>query len=614
LGEVPRDTKDESPGEVELSSPDSTQTIDFNDPEILHMLCAKQSPDPNIKPLDHVNISGGKRTVVICPCQLLNTAKEEYSNGKIVKRVKLGFVFYFRSNGKDYYFWCTDDCENVISKVAKSTNYHVTVKALTEKINELRSKQSVIGNVSIVDYVKQKFPNEFAEIQKDQLGFVLTYLINEPIPDKYKIAVLLSIVSAFLDKAYGIYRIPLMIVGNPRVGKSTILWSVAKHLKGTEILIDGDDVTPNWLVYNDEVDNYDGKVILIEQLDYKNLRQILEATTKDGIKKKTVEQIRRPDGTIGYTSRTYFKPGQPVFLTTSVYEEFNVNKVQRDYRFFKLYFAPDPSTRRAKLHYRYSGYKKNSTDNSQDGLPMDKYSLVFLAYLHTIPKDVDMSGVEDIVYQFLNIIGEFGEEAYNMAMDIMFNLIRAIASFRGKNKADKEDVDFILKYFRDDIIFNALGFSEREYRILYAISMGYHDIRQIKKFVRMSKKVVRESLFYLDDQGFVTYDRDEQNNYIWRLDELGIKLLDLIDELRFKESGNISERVIEIYKMLKEKMNGNTASVDEVTNWVSMDTLKLFETMGLVSIFEDPRTHKQMVRLKDFNLCVHTKGEQKCSE
>jgi DNA-binding HxlR family transcriptional regulator/GTPase SAR1 family protein len=578
--------------------------INLDDPEILSNMINGYSPDPNIQLLDTVEVKGGRHKIVIRPYRLLNTVQTVISNDKIAKQAKLGFVF----NYSNEYWYCEDKCEQVISDISRTVHRNISKKRLTEVIEDLKKKYSLFDEVSVVEYIKQKYPNVITEIEKDIEKFALDSTNEVSGYEKHRVATFLSVVSSALAPYNGIYRVHLILVGDSSEGKNTLIESVTKYLEGTGILITNEDISPNALAYFKDVGTYDGKVVYIDQMDGKELKQLLQATTKKGISKTTTVKAMGEDGVIDFIAKRYFIPGQAVFITTSVIDDMDITRYQQYRRFLKLYVRSSPETRDDRSYKTVSVGDEvvdNTVEIKTTATLEDK--MIFYAYLLTRPKGAKVRHLDPYIKPLRDRIAEISEKASNVFNGLVRNLVRVVAVARGKTVADKDDLDFVMKWFKIDLVLNSFVITEREYLILDAIARGFTYFNQIRDFLDIPKKVLRECLFYLDDHGFVQYDNDENRTYVWRLDEKGRKLLNLIDELKYEQSGIISERVIEELSRLKDRVNGNITYVDEVKKWVDNETFDLLKKMKLIEV--DEGTKK--VKIKDLNQNVHITSEQK---
>lgn len=578
--------------------------IDLDDPEILSAMMNGYSPDPNIQLLDIVKVEGGKHTVFIRPYRLLNTTQIVITSDKLAKQAKLGFVFKYSNT----HWRCEDNCEKIITDIAEKTHRNVSKKRLTEAVEDLKKKYSLFDEVSVVDYVKQKYPNVITEIEKNIEKYALDITNEVSGYEKHRIATFLAVVSSALAPYNGIYRVHLLFVGDSSEGKNTVIESVTKYLEGTGILITNEDISPNALAYFKEVGSYDGKVVYIDQMDGKELKQLLQATTKKGISKTTTVKVVGKNGVIDFIAKRYFIPGQAVFITTSVIDDMTITRYQQYRRFLKLYARSSPEIRddRSYKTVLIGDEVVDDTVEIKTTATLEE-KMIFYAYLLTRPKGAKVRHLDPYIKPLRDRIGEISEKATNVFNVLVRNLVRVVAVARGKTVADKDDLDFVMKWFKIDLVLNSFVITEREYLILDAIARGFTYSNQISKFLDIPKKILRESLFYLDDHGFVQYDYDENGTYVWSLDEKGRKLLNLIDELRFEQRGVVSERIKEELSRLKERLNGNTAYIEEVKRWIDDDTLKLLKKMKLIEVDEETKK----VKIKDLNQNVHIKGEQK---
>jgi len=167
------------------------------------------------KPLTQTTIEGEDgRKVVVSVYKVGEVEKVE--GDKVVRRTKLRFVLKYKDVVKECVSQSGDlnvDCGLAIKEVAKATHYSVPYKALREAISELRDKYATEEAVSIVDYVRQKYPDKLAEIEKDPFGWVLErtkFIVGY---ERLKLLTFLAIVSSQMERVMGMSRINILLVG-----------------------------------------------------------------------------------------------------------------------------------------------------------------------------------------------------------------------------------------------------------------------------------------------------------------------------------------------------------------------------------------------------------------
>jgi DNA-binding MarR family transcriptional regulator len=477
------------------------------------------------KPLTQTTIEGEDGRKVVMSVYKVGEV-ERVEGDKVIRRTKLRFVLKYKDVVKECVSQSGDlnvDCGLAIKEVAKATHYSVPYKALREAISELRDKYAKEEAISIVDYVRQKYPDKLAEIEKDPFGWVLERTKEIVGYERLKLLTFLAIVSSQMERVMGMSRVHIMLVGPSGAGKSSTVKIVTRFVDGSNIYIPGTRLTQNALGYLD-VETVDGKVLFIEQIDRQILNYLREMMTEEKITTWVTEKVVDEDGREKFVTRKVEIPGQAVVITTSVADNIDVDREQLFNRFLKVYVNP----------------KSVDVDKSTEAIwtrkksePSEVDKLVFLAYLLSRPKFADNKGLLDRAKKFLIPIANLSREPINRTIEVLRNLTIAVSIARGKTKADDEDFDFVMRNFQLDILYNGLGLSERDVEFISALpDDGSLKTSEVADQLRVTKQYALNVLKNLERKGIVEGVKEEGDKaFTWYLTPLGKRIKALVSGL-----------------------------------------------------------------------------------
>ena len=309
--------------------------------------------------------------------------EEKVKGDKVVKRAKLKFVMQYGSVVKE----CVDDCHDAISKIAKATNYNVPKKAIIEKIAELKDEYRNEQEIPLIDYVRQKYPAQLTEIEKDPFSWILQRTKEIVGYERLKLLTLLAVVSSRMKRVPGISRIHLNIVGQSGAGKSSVVKSVLKYIDDN-MKFDATRFTQKALGYLN-IDTFDGKVVFLEQIDNQNIAYLREAMSEEKICTYVTEKVADEDGDEKHATTKVCIEGQPVFITTSVADTVDLDREQIANRMLNVY-----------LKYTYSRDIAESILKRAESEVLDVDRMVFTAYMLTRPEMADVIPVKDQIIAF----------------------------------------------------------------------------------------------------------------------------------------------------------------------------------------------------------------------
>jgi len=452
---------------------------------------------------------------------------EKVEGDKVVRSTKLRFVLKYGSHVAE----CVDesgkiyiDCRDAITEIAVASNYNVPAKTLVREVAELRKRYANEASVPLVEYVRQKYPKEFEEITRDPFKWVLEktkFIVGY---ERLKLLTFLSIVSSRMERVEGISRIHLMLVGPKGAGKSSTVKRIANFIEDTDMYIFVTRLTQNALGYID-VDTLDGKVLFIEQIDRQAVNYLREMMSEGKISTLVTEKVTDEEGRERFVTSQKTIPGQAVVITTSVVDNIDVDREQLFDRFLKVYVDPksvDPVDVDRSIWTRKPKSKSAPFDE------VDK--LVFRAYLLTRPKFADADELFERAERFLESIRGASSEPNNRVTEVLRNLVITVAIARGKTKADEEDLDFVLRYFQLDVLYNGLGLSARDVEFILALpDHGGLKTNEVADELKEGKQYVLNVLKNLEHKGVVEgVKHEDEKAFTWYLTPLGRRIKALV--------------------------------------------------------------------------------------
>jgi len=386
--------------------------------------------------------------------------------------------------------------------------------------------------------VVREYP-EWEEINHDPVGFFLRRSNEVVGNEKLKIAVLLSVVSSHLKKLYGIYRVHLILTGNSGVGKSSTVKSVLK------LFYEMGDGVQDWIVLNVtrltkeslgylEVPNLDSKIMFVEQLDnIEGVNYLREAMSEGRI--TTMVPVKTETGDI----KTVVKiiPGQPAFVTTNVTANVSHQILNRS---IQLYLSP-AEDEKLKSKIVETILEREEIED------LERLKLVTYVWLKTRPAP---KMTEEAKSQLMKLLTRFiNFKNIYRATEITRNMIRATASLFGNEAISESDVNFVMNYFKKDIILTTLELSERDLAILrWMRDHGFVEGERedetkdvttagVAQSFKMSTQEVKKLLDFLYDKGLIWKAYDGKR-FSWAINNYGLRVL---NELEREVEGEVQE-------------------------------------------------------------------------
>jgi predicted transcriptional regulator len=416
-------------------------------------------------------------------------------------------------------------CEKTLSEVAKVTGRHPPKDQIVEAIDEYVNAHFEIKNVPLVEYVKEKYPERLAEIEKDPFKWILERTKEIVGYDRLKMLTLLSVISSRMKRVMGISRIHINIVGQSGAGKSSVVKSVLKFVDDS-MKFDATRFTEKSLGYLN-IDTFDGKVVFLEQIDNQNVAYLREAMSEEKICTYVTEKVATEEGERHVTQKVCID-GQPAFITTSVSDKVDLDREQIANRMLNVY-----------LKYTYSRDIAESILKRAESEVSDVDKMVFMAYLLSRPETADVTPVKDQIIAFVDKLAELTRSPVNRTVEILRNLVRAVAIARGKTKTDVDDFNFVMQNFQLDIFYNGLGLTERDVEIIEKLpDDGGLKSQQIADALKVSKQYALNILKNLERKGVVEGEKTDGKTYTWYLTPLGRRIKALVN--------NVDKDVIEV--------------------------------------------------------------------
>jgi predicted transcriptional regulator/ABC-type dipeptide/oligopeptide/nickel transport system ATPase component len=509
-------------------------------------------------------------------------------------------VDFYQVEGKTVYY--IRNKKEIVEKLyAFRGQRSVSKKLLNEALDiwlDRVNPEKYIQWVDVREVVKKY--KEWEEINKDPLGFFLSRSSDIIGNEKLKVAVLLSVISSQLSKIRrGIYRVHLILTGSSGVGKSSTIKSIL------DLFYDNADGVEDFVVLKLtrmtkealgrlNVGSFDGKVIFVEQLDnIEGVDYIREAMSEDRI--TTLTTVKDPEGNL--VSKTIVIPGQPAFISTNVTANIDHQILNRS---IQLYLSP-VEDEKLKTTIIESILERGEIED------LDRLKLVTYVWLKTRPSSPKM--VKQVKDELVKLLSKFiNFRNIYRATEITRNLVRATASMFGHEEITKEDVDFVMKYFKKDIILTTLELSERDLQLLrWLRDHGFVEgekeeetkdvtTSEIAQVVKMSTQETKKVLDALHDKGLLWKAYDGKR-FSWAINRYGLRVLEELEkEVEEQREGEeedviiedqllayISSKLVGKDKVTEEELRGVLEKTAQAKDIEAQDLLiKVLEKKGII--------------------------------
>jgi len=471
---------------------------------------------------DVVESEDGRKVII----EVYDTGQveEKVTGDKVIGVRKIKFALKYKNTVKE----CIDDCRDAVKEISKITRSHPPAKEIMAKINELKEEYATPEEVPLIDYVRQKYPERLAEIERDPIAWIMSST-NEIVGyDRLKLLTFLSLVSTRMERLTGMSRIHVMLVGGSGVGKSSTVKSVLKYAE--DIVIPSTRITQNALGYL-PIDTFDGHALFIEQIDRQNMNYLRELMTEEKICTVVTEKETGEDGNERLVARQRCIEGQPAVITTSVVDTIDVDKEQIFNRMLKVYVKTDSSTE--------DKIWKSIMDRAKVEIsPVD--AMVFKAWLLSRPSHAKIQEeVVNAVVEFMKKLKEYTREPLNRTVEVARNLIIVTAIMRGRTEATLDDWQFVAENFQLDLLYNGLGLTERDVEIIEELpDEGGLKTSEVADALKVSKQYALNILKNLERKGVVDSAKEDGKTFTWYLTPLGRRIKALVN--------NIDKDVIEV--------------------------------------------------------------------
>ena len=440
---------------------------------------------------------------------------------------------------------------------------------------------------------------EWDEINNDPLEFFLSRSTEVVGNEKLKIAVLLSVVSSQLKKLYGIYRIHLILTGSSGVGKSSTIKSILK------LFYEMGDGVDDWIVLNVtrmtkeslgylNVDTLDGKVMFVDQLDnIEGVNYLREAMSEGRI--TTMIPVKTETGEIKTVVKVI--PGQPAFITTNVTANVDHQILNRS---IQLYLS-QAEDEKLKTRIVETILERGEIDD------LDKLKLITYVWLKTRPQSTKITG--EVKKELVGLLSKFiNFRNIYRATEITRNLVRATASLFGHEEITKDDVEFVMKYFKKDIILTTLELSERDLQLLrWLRDHGFAEgekseetkdvtTSEIAQVIKLSTQETKKVLDSLYDKGLLWKAYDGKR-FSWAINRYGLRVLEELEkEVEEQQQGEdtdviiedqllayISSKLVGKDKVTEEELRGILEKTAQATDLESQDLfIEVLEKKGII--------------------------------
>jgi len=322
-----------------------------------------------------------------------------------------------------------------------------------------------------------------------------------------------------MKRVMGISRIHINVVGQSGAGKSSVVKSILKFADDN-MKFDATRFTEKALGYLN-VDTFDNKVVFLEQIDNQNVAYLREAMSEEKICTYVTEKVITEDGDEKHVTTKKCIDGQPAFITTSVSDRVDLEKEQIANRMLNVY-----------LKYTYNHDITKSILERVENEVSDVDKMVFTAYLLSRPEMADVMPVKDEIIAFVDKLAELTRSPVNRTVEILRNLIRAVAITRGKTKADSDDFNFVMQNFQLDVLYNGLGLTERDIEIVEALpDQGGLQTTSVADGLKLSKQYALNVLKNLERKGVIESEKPDGKTFTWYLTPLGRRIKSLVEDL-----------------------------------------------------------------------------------
>jgi hypothetical protein len=474
---------------------------------------------PNEKPLTQTTIEGedGRKVVV----SVYSAGEvETVEDGKVIRRTKLKFVLKYKDVVKECVSASNDlnvDCGLTVKEVAKATHYSISYRELWEAINELRGKFVKEEAVSLVDYVRQKYPKEWEELKRDPIGWFLRQSERWHLgDDEVKLLTLIAVKSAFYE---GLPKVGVLVLGSSGAGKSSAVKSILNMFtlkEGRSVVLWVSNLTKKALGNLAFTDG--GKLLknrclfIIEAIDVETLKELSMLMTEGKLANLTAkvgEDVGGFYGTVEYP---------PSVVSTAVNIDYNNDQVTQIMSRF-LTIAVDLESRDTEKIYEKIAERDDLVFEYD---PVVKY--LAIAWLHYTPKRVTLP--KEVAVRFKEVITEYNQYAFRV-YEQGLKVMKIFASLLGKEVVDEEVYELFVRKLMRYFIVSAVGLTSVELKALQATTDEFELTKNIADRLRVDVETAKAWLYNLARKGLVDHEREGNRNK-WKRNAFGQKMLELV--------------------------------------------------------------------------------------
>ncbi|BFH73383.1 hypothetical protein SJAV_13270 [Sulfurisphaera javensis] len=421
----------------------------------------------------------------------------------------------------------SNNCDETLSEVSKATKRNVTIKELRDNIDNIISKKTL--EVKLIDIVTQ-LP-EFKDIEKNPYEWLFKKTSKIVGNEKFKKYIAYAITSSQIELDNDDLRFNIGIEGSSGEGKTKTIEAVLDLLlRGEsledEIVIIADVITKEAITWLDGY-NWDGRILYVNQIDGLNLERLRPILSEGRINKFVTEQT-----TDGFRVRTLRVYGKPALIYSIVTDKYDITLEQLLNRTWRAYLPSDDDEKlRAIIRNKALKLYEKVTD-------VDR--LIFTGYILTRPRNVEFDEkavklLEDFLMDLKQLTND--DRVAKRRLDILLAFLKAKASFEGRNLITLEYLRDVLEgEFRFDIMYNVVGISEREFKVLEALYeltkslredddiANYPKTRVIAEESNFDDSITRDVLESLRGKHLVISERIG-TAYHWKITTIGKRLL-----------------------------------------------------------------------------------------
>jgi len=452
------------------------------------------------------------RQVEVC-AEVINYEKR-VENDSIIEYPNLKYLLKY----KDKTLECIKDCEGALDEISKLTYRHPSKSEIINAMDELTKSLTRVTPLKEFVNTDDKARGIYEVLKRDPIQTILR--LTEEVKgikgnEKVKLATLLSIASTRIKRGVRdmIYRFNFIVVGKYGAGKSSSVKSVLglffdhKEYNKSKFLLFG-RITEKALGYFKDINDYDGALIYVEQID--NISEI--SYLREALSEAFLSTLvtTRDENTGELRADIVSIKGQPAFISTNVDESISSQLASR---MFQLYL--EPSVDRKEIMESKADENKASDE--------ELFAIRVATWLWYSELPADARVPKDLWKRVVDTLERIGGNNVLRTSDLVLALLKSLAIIHGRDVVTEEDVNITFKYFSKEIILATYGISEREIKALEVLTstapgspMTTFDIA-IK--LDLDKNTTASILEKLNENMLVGKEFDGKKRYWWITDK-----------------------------------------------------------------------------------------------